>query len=215
LLPYIYSESARITREGGTLMRPLVFDFAHDPKAMEQPFEFMFGPALLVAPVVEPSATQWHVYLPVNQAGWFNFWTGEYFAGGQSIVVDSPIDRIPLFVRSGSILPMGPVIQSTAEKSQGPIELRIYAGADTRFDLYQDDGTTYGYEKGESAITPLVWNEFSQTLLLKAREGSYGGMSPDCALEITLTARRSERTKTVAGHGSVLFDGTEMQIPLG
>jgi alpha-D-xyloside xylohydrolase len=122
----------------------------------------MFGPALLVAPVVEQGMTSREVYLPTG-TDWYNFWTNERVKGGQTIAVAAPIDTLPLFVRAGSIVPMGVPVESTNE-TQALSEVRVYPGADGSFDLYNDDGTTYAYERGEMQITHLAWSDAAQKL---------------------------------------------------
>jgi alpha-D-xyloside xylohydrolase len=139
-------------------------DFGDDPNVANIGDEYMFGPALLVAPVVEQGSTSRQVYLPAG-ADWYNFWTNEKVDGGQTITVSAPIDTLPLFVRAGSILPIGVPIESTNEK-QALEELRVYPGADATFDLYNDDGTTYAYEQGAMEITHLQWSDAAQKLTL-------------------------------------------------
>ena len=185
LMPYIYSEAARVSFAGGTLMRPLVMDFSSDPRALDQNHEFMFGPALLVSPVLEPGVAQWPVYLPVSDAGWFDFWTGEKSEGGRTVSVASPLERIPLHVRAGSILPLGPVEEHTAEKPADPIELRIYPGADADYVLYEDGGLDYAYEKGARATIALRWDESRQRLTIGKRAGTFPGMLEKRTFRVT------------------------------
>ena len=148
-MPYIYSLAYRTHQTGAPFMRGLFMDFGNDPKVANIGDEYMFGPALLVAPVVEQGSTSRQVYLPAG-TDWYNFWTNEKLHGGQTVTVAAPIDTLPLFVRAGSILPMGAPVESTNEK-QPLQELRVYPGADASFDLYNDDGTTYAYENGRDA----------------------------------------------------------------
>ena len=176
LLPYIYSEAARVSLTGSTLMRPLVLDFAGDARALEQTDEYLFGPALLVSPVLAPAADTWPVYLPQTAGGWYDFWTGNTSVGGEQIVAPSPVSEIPLHVRAGSIVPLGPMLQYTDEKPADPIELRVYPGADGDFTLYEDDGVTYAYERGSSASIPLHWDDRRQVLTIGARMGVFPGM---------------------------------------
>jgi alpha-D-xyloside xylohydrolase len=162
LMPYIYSLGYRTHQTGAPFMRGLFMDFGDDPKVASIGDEYMFGPALLVAPVVEQGRTSREVYLPAG-TDWYNFWTNERLRGGQTINVAAPIDTLPLFVRAGSILPMGVPVESTNE-TQALSEVRVYPGADASFDLYSDDGTTYAYERGEMQITHLQWSDATQKL---------------------------------------------------
>jgi alpha-D-xyloside xylohydrolase len=157
LMPYLYSLAHATHENGAPFMRGLFMDFGDDPKVADIGDEYMFGPALLVAPVTEQGVTSRSVYLPAG-ANWYNFWTNERVHGGQTISVAAPIDVIPLFVRAGSILPLGEPVESTNEK-QRIAHVRVYPGVDGDFELYRDDGTTYNYEKGESELTHLHWSE--------------------------------------------------------
>ncbi len=138
-------------------MRGLFLDFPDDPHVADIGDEYMFGPALLVAPVTDQGATSRSVYLPAG-TDWYNFWTNELVHGGQRLIVQAPIDTIPVFVRAGSILPLGAPVQSTNEK-QAIEKLRVYPGSDVSFTLYSDDGTTYAYEHGNHQITELHWDD--------------------------------------------------------
>ncbi|MFB3387694.1 TIM-barrel domain-containing protein [Flavobacterium sp. LAR06] len=171
LLPYIYSEGWQITTNNSTLMRPLIMDFNDDKTAVSKAYEYMFGKALLIAPVIAPDVTNWDVYLP-KQNAWFDFWTGKRFEGGQTVSTPAPLDKIPVFVKEGSIVPLGSVIQDTHSK-QDVLELRIYTGKDAGFTLYNDEGDNYNYEKGKYAEIPINWNEKNQTLTLEKQIGSY------------------------------------------
>jgi len=173
LLPYIYSEAWQVTKNGSTMMRPLVMDFNGDTAAVSRQFQYMFGKSILTAPVTEANVTEWNVYLP-KAAGWFDFWTGKHFAGGQTVKTDAPLDRIPLFVKAGSIIPMGKIIQSSAEKSD-TLEIRVYKGANAKFDLYEDEGDNYNYEKGKYSTISFHWNEKAQSLTIGDKKGNYQG----------------------------------------
>ena len=173
LLPYIYSEAWQVTKNGSTMMRPLVMDFNGDTAAVSHKFQYMFGKSILTAPVTEANVTEWNVYLP-KAAGWFDFWTGKHFAGGQTVKTDAPLDRIPLFVKAGSIIPMGKIIQSSAEKSD-TLEIRVYKGANAKFDLYEDEGDNYNYEKGKYSTISFHWNEKAQSLTIGDKKGNYQG----------------------------------------
>ena len=175
LIPYIYSLAWRVTDQDYTIQRPLVMDWRTDPKTWNIGDQFMFGPAILVSPVLQQDATHRTVYLPAAPV-WYDFWSGARVKGGQEIVAEAPLTRIPLFVRAGSIVPFRPEIEYADQKPAGPIELRIFRGADGKFDLYGDEGDTYEYEKGEHALIPLRWSEADKKLTIGDREGQYPGM---------------------------------------
>ncbi|MGA7505242.1 MAG: TIM-barrel domain-containing protein [Candidatus Sulfotelmatobacter sp.] len=177
LMPYIYSLAYHTHETGAPFMRALFMDFPDDPRAANLGDEYMFGPAFLVAPVTEQGATSRMVYLP-SGADWYNYWTNERIHGGKEIRIEAPIDTLPLFVRAGSIIPFGGPIESTKE-GQKIAKIRIYTGADGDTTLYQDDGTTYAYEKGESSITRLHWDDARQRL---QHSGAQAWTGPDSAV---------------------------------
>jgi len=174
LLPYIYSEAWQVTKNGSTLMRPMVMDFNDDVAAIDCKYQYMFGKSILTAPVTEPNRRQWEVYLP-QSADWFDFWTGKRFKGGQTVKADAPLDKIPLFVRAGAILPMGKAIQYTGEKSADTLEIRVYKGADAEFVLYEDEGDNYNYEKGQYSLISFKWNEKALSLTIGDKQGDFRG----------------------------------------
>ena len=183
-MPYIYSLGYSTYQSGAPYMRALFMDFPDDAEAARLTDEYMFGPAFLVAPVTEQGATSRKVYLPAG-TDWYNYWTSERLQGGQTISVDAPIDTLPLFVRAGSIIPLGVPVLSTSEP-QVLAKLRIYPGADGKFTLYQDDGKTYAYEKGASRITYLHWDNTAGKL---THDGARAWSGPDDAL-IDIVARK-------------------------
>ncbi len=174
MLPYIYSLAWKTTSEGYTLMRPLVMDFRSDVQAQNTGDQFMFGPAFLVNPVTEPTATTRRLYLPPSK--WYDFWSGSALAGERSVEADAPLDRMPLYVRAGSILPLGPDEEWSTEKPADPIELRIYRGADGDFTLYEDENDNYNYEKNLYATIPFHWDDAKRTLTIGDRKGQFPGM---------------------------------------
>jgi alpha-D-xyloside xylohydrolase len=182
LLPYIYSLSWRVTTAGYSLMRGLVMDFREDPKVHNISDQYMFGPALMAAPVTKPGAVSRKVYLPAGTI-WTDFWTGKTYAGNQEIEAPSPIATMPLFVRAGSIIPYGPSVEYAMEKTD-PIELRVYRGADGGFTLYEDEGDNYNYEKGAYATIPIAWNESTHTLKIGKRKGNFAGMPAEHTFRI-------------------------------
>jgi alpha-glucosidase/alpha-D-xyloside xylohydrolase len=177
LMPYIYSLGYNSYRTGAPFMRALFMDFPGDPKVAKIPDEYMFGPAFLVAPATEQGATSRSVYLPAG-CDWYNFWTNERIKGGQTIAAAAPIDEIPLFVRAGSIVPLGTPILST-QQPQAITSVRVYPGADADFTLFSDDGTTYAYENGGGSITKLHWSEEKHQL---QHEGAAAWSGPDSAI---------------------------------
>jgi alpha-D-xyloside xylohydrolase len=175
LLPYIYSTAWSVTNTGSTMMRPLVMDFSQDDAALNVPDQFMFGSALMVAPVTRPKATVRTVYLPAG-TDWFDFWSGKRLKGGSTVSVQAPLASLPLFVRAGSLLPMGPVVQHAEEQPNAPIELRIYRGADGRLTFYDDAGDGLSYEHGDRAVIEFEWKDAQHTLAFSARAGRFPGM---------------------------------------
>jgi alpha-D-xyloside xylohydrolase len=175
LMPYIYSEAWQVTKNGSTLMRPMVMDFSNDKQAVAQAYEYMFGKSFLVAPVIDAGIKEWKVYLPETTA-WYDFWTAKCYTGGQTIMTDAPLEKIPVFVKAGSIIPMGKFIQYTSEKPADTLEIRVYTGADGRFELYEDEGDNYNYESGRYAIIPFAWSEKNQTLTIEKRQGDFDGL---------------------------------------
>ncbi|HYG97570.1 MAG TPA: glycoside hydrolase family 31 protein [Terriglobales bacterium] len=178
LMPYIYSVAWKVTKDNYTLMRPLVMDFRTDKRVLNIGDQFMFGPSILVNPVTEPAATSRRLYLPRSEktTTWYDFWTGTAMDGGKAIDAAAPLERLPLYVRAGSIVPMGPDVQYVAEKPADPIELRVYRGANGEFTLYEDEGDTYNYEKGVHATISMHWDEAKQTLTIGERQGKFPGM---------------------------------------
>src|ERR1700733_14538233 len=170
LLPYTYSLAYRSYQTGAPYMRALFMDFPADPKVMDIPDEYMYGPAFLVAPVTEQGATHRTVYLPAG-CDWYNYWTNERMHGGQSIVADAPIDTLPLFVRAGSIVPLGSEVES-AQQLQKIASVRVYSGANGSFVLFEDDGRTYAYEKDGGSSIKLQWDDAANRLTHDGKSAS-------------------------------------------
>ncbi len=185
LLPYLYSLAGAVTHQAGTILRPLVMDFPQDTRAARSTDEYLFGPDLLVSPVTAYKARSRPVYLPAG-ALWYDFWSGAALPGGREIDAPAPYDSLPLHVRAGSIVPFGPELQWTDEKPADPVTLVVYAGADGAFALYEDDGSSYGYEKGASTRIPLRWDDGAHTLTIGRREGAFPGMLSDRTFEMVL-----------------------------
>ncbi len=213
LLPYIYSEAWQVTKNGSTMMRPLVMDFNGDTAAVNREYQYMFGKSILTAPVTEPGVSRWKVYLP-KSAGWYDFWTGKHFAGGRTVETDAPLDKIPLFVKAGSIVPMGKAIQYSAEKSD-TLEIRVYKGADGRFDLYEDEGDNYNYEKGKYSIISFSWNEKTQSLTVGNKQGDYPGSLKKRIFTVVLVdeAKGFGIDRDAIGK-KVLYQGKQIKVAL-
>jgi len=212
-MPYIYSLAWKVTGEDYTIQRPLIMDWRTDENTWNIGDEFMFGPALLVHPVVKADATRRSVYLPASPK-WYDFWTGETTTGGQEIEAEAPLDRKPLYVRAGSILPLGPEIEYAAQDPGGPIELRIYRGADGTFRLYDDAGDNYDYEHGQHSVIPIHWNDQTGVLTMGTREGSYSGMVEKRTFRIILVggARGVGSDVTDKADNEITYEGKELRI---
>src|SRR5688572_3092876 len=165
LLPYIYTLAADTWFADGTIMRPLVMDFAADRRAWDIDDQYMLGPALLVAPVTAFEARERSVYLPAG-TDWYDAASGRRIAGGQQVAIAAPRERMPLLARAGAIVPLGREVQWTGEDPQGPLTIHVFAGADGAFALYEDQGEDMGYARGEFARILLKWDDASRTLAI-------------------------------------------------
>jgi alpha-D-xyloside xylohydrolase len=155
-------------------MRALPLEFSSDAGAREVSDQFLFGPALMINPVTTEGATQRKLYLPAG-SDWVDFWSGKRVSGGQTIDAEAPLDKMPIYARSGSVIPFGPIADSSSAKAD-PIDIRIYAGADGNFSLYEDEGDNYDYEHGAYTIIPLHWDDRAETLSIGDRQGTFPGM---------------------------------------
>jgi alpha-D-xyloside xylohydrolase len=215
MMPYLYSLAWQVSSADYTLMRPLPMDFRSDPLTWNDATQFMFGPALLVNPVLEAGAATRRVYLPANTT-WYDFWTGEKLTGGRHIEAAAPLERIPLYVRAGSILPLGPEEEYADEKPNGPIELRIYPGADGAFTLYNDEGDSYDYERGAHSTTTLTWSDATRTLTIVARQGAYPNMPRETTFHIVLVrpAHGTGETPINTPDQTITYTGSEMSVKM-
>ncbi|WP_410795933.1 TIM-barrel domain-containing protein [Parvularcula sp. LCG005] len=183
LMPFIYTLAADTTLKDGSMMRGLVMDFEDDKKVWDINDQYLFGSSFLVAPVYEFKARERDVYLPAG-SGWYDFESGEHFDGGQTVTADAPLARMPLYVREGSIVPMGPDIQSTADDTNGELTIYVYTGADASFSLYEDDGLTYDYEDEAYVRIPMTWSEETGTLTIGAVEGELQSMPEERVIHV-------------------------------
>ena len=215
LMPYIYSLTGAVYFDDYTIMRGLAMDFPFDKRVLNIGDQYMFGPSLLVCPLYEYKARKRDVYFP-NNGGWFNLYTGQYFAGGQKVNVEAPYERMPLFVREGSIIPVGPEIEYTNQKKDAPLDIYIYAGNDASFKLYEDEGTNYNYEKGSFSVIPFDYSENEKTLTIHTRKGKFEGMIPTRIFRIKII-NRNQPLPFLSEKGTsetVNYNGEEIKIQL-
>jgi alpha-D-xyloside xylohydrolase len=173
----------------------------------------MFGPSLLVNPVTTYKATNRELYLPKGQ-GWYDLYTGKWQAGGKKIIADAPYERMPLYVKEGSILPFGPDIQYTSEKPADTIHLYVYTGRDASFALYEDQGTTYDYEKGRFLTIPVTYNEGSKTLTIGEQKGTYPGALTKRVFQVTTISPTLAKPLNLAtkGEKEITYEGKKITV---
>ncbi|MDP5278226.1 glycoside hydrolase family 31 protein [Sphingomonas sp. DG1-23] len=212
LMPYIYTIAADTWHKDGTMMRGLVMDFPADRKTWNVDDAYMFGPAFLVAPVTEFHARARDLYLPAG-AGWYDFATGAFFKGGQTIEAAAPRERMPLFVRAGSIVPTGAALNFVGEQPDGPIVLHVFTGADGSFSLYEDDGVSPAYKQGKFARVPVKWDEAGATLTIGAREGGFDGMEKKRAVSVRFyLPGRAVAPDFAESPQNFVYDGTAITV---
>ena len=190
LMPYLYSMAGMVHLKDYTMMRGLVMDFNGDDNVLDIKDQWMFGPALMACPVGEYQKYTRNVYLP-KQNGWYDFYTGKHYAGGQTIVADAPYEKIPVFCPEGAILPVGPEMEWSDEKKPELIDLYVYAGKDGNFTIYEDEGTNYNYEKGKYSIIDIHYNDAQKTLTIGARKGSFDGMLQKRRFNVVLVSTQN------------------------
>ena len=217
LMPYIYSLAGATVQNDGIIMRPLVMDFQADRKALSLSDEYLFGPSILVHPITRPVLSDgqgaltgiqsacFETYLPAG-TDWYDFHTGERLAGGQDFAREYTISEIPVFVRSGSIIPMGLDVEYTSEKPWDCLEIDLYPGADGTFTLYEDEGDGYGYENGAFSTIEFRWDEATAELTIGARKGSFPGMLRERDFVIQPLGREPVK---------VHYDGRELKVRQG
>jgi alpha-D-xyloside xylohydrolase len=194
-------------------MRGLVMDFNADTKVHNIADQYMFGPSLLINPVYTYKDKTRDVYLP-NTHGWYDFYTGEYYTGGRTLKADAPLDRIPVYVKEGSILPAGPAIQYTSEKTADPLTLYVYTGKDATFTLYEDEGVNYNYEKDAYATIPFSYSEATGTLTIGARKGTYKGMPDKRKIQVVWIGKNHPAGVGTDTHADQVVDYTGSALEL-
>jgi alpha-D-xyloside xylohydrolase len=188
-----------VTQENYTMMRNLAFDFREDAGVYGVPDQYLFGPALMVCPVTTAGAKTRSVYLPKTQ--WYDFWTGGRVDGGKTVDAAAPIDKLPLYVRAGSILPMGPELEYAMQRPADTIELRVYPGADGQFTLYEDGGDGYEYEQGGFATTKISWKDKTRTLSVAETKGDFPGRLKKRVFNVV-----------IVGDGNGVGEGAEAKV---
>lgn len=214
LMPYIYSLAGWSYIQDYTIMRGLIMDFGNDTAIKNINDEYMFGPSLLINPVYIYKATQRNVYLPAEQ-GWYDLYSGKYFDGGQKINADAPYERMPVFVKEGSIIPFGVDLQYTNEKPQDKITLYVYTGKDAQFELYEDEDTNYNYEQGKYSVIPISYNESTKTLTIGKRGGGFNGMLAKRTFNIVwITKEKAVALNFDTSDKSVSYNGDEVSVQM-
>ena len=215
MMPYLYSIAAWAHLKDYTLMRGLVMDFNGDKNVENIPNQWMFGPSFMACPVGYYGARSREVYFP-QQRGWYDLYTGKYIAGGQTLEVEAPYERIPVFVPEGSIIPFGPEIQWSDEKPAELINLYVYEGKDAEFLLYEDEGTNYNYEKGKYATINITYSESSKTLTIGARKGSFNGMLQNRRFNVvTISKNHAQALNLENPQGKMIeYNGAEVKVNL-
>ena len=216
LMPYLYSMAGMVHLTDYTIMRGLVMDFNGDEKVLDIKDQWMFGSALMACPVGEYQKYSREVYLP-KQKGWYDFYTGAYHTGGQTIVADAPFDKIPVFIPEGAILPIGPEMQWSDEKKPELIDLYVYAGKDGSYTLYEDEGTNYNYEKGKYAVIDFKYDNARKQVTIGARKGSFDGMLQKRRFNIILVDQKKQQGVNLAKSpkGKVVkYSGQAMTVKL-
>lgn len=216
LMPYIYTLAGMTWHNDYTIMRPLIMDFASQRETHDIGDQYLFGPALMVAPVAEYEAREREVTFPATRGGWYDFYSGIHVsAGDERKMMPAPYERMPLYVKAGSIIPTGPAISSTKAGYPERLTLYVYAGADGTFTLYEDEGTNYNYEQGAYSQIPIHWDDATRTLTLAARKGSFSGMPTTRTIAIVLTDAHHAQpfSPDAAGH-TLTYTGEEVSVVL-
>jgi alpha-D-xyloside xylohydrolase len=215
MMPYLYSMAGWVHLHDYTMMRALVMDFNGDANVLNIKDQWMFGPSLMACPVGYYKARSRDVYLP-QQRGWYDLYSGTHYAGGQTITASAPYERIPVYVPEGSILPFGPAMEWSDEKTAELINLYVYAGRDAKFELYEDEGTNYNYEKGKYATIQINWNDASRTLTIGQRKGSFNGMLKDRRFNVVLvTADKARELNLENPQGTIVsYNGKLVSVQL-
>ncbi|MDA3879527.1 MAG: DUF5110 domain-containing protein [Prolixibacteraceae bacterium] len=213
MMPYIYSLAGHAYHQNATIQRGLVMDFGNDPKVNNIDDQFMFGKAFMACPVGEFKQRNREVYLPASN-GWYDFYTGKYFEGGNRIIANAPIGRMPLYVKAGSIVPFGPQIQYTTQATDGTLKVMVYTGANGSFELYEDEATNYDYENGEFATIPFAYNQEKGVLTIGQRNGKFDGMIKERNIEVYFVEKDKAAAFNLEAQPTqvVNYNGNEVKV---
>jgi alpha-D-xyloside xylohydrolase len=224
LLPYIYSTSWDVSENQSSMMRALVMDFPNDKKALNIDDQYMFGKSILVCPVTErmynengqadfSMVEERELYLPAGTR-WIDFWTGEMLEGGQIITRETPLDIMPLYVKAGSIIPIGPDVQYAEEKPWDNLEIRIYEGADGEFTLYEDENDNYNYEQGVYSTIRFSWDDSRKTLTISDRKGSFPGMLAERKFNVIVKPDKTDKVNAEKYDKTIIYKGKRVNVKL-
>jgi alpha-D-xyloside xylohydrolase len=215
LMPYLYSMTGWVHLKDYTMMRGLAMDFTGDKAVEDIKDQWMFGPALMACPVGYYKARNRSVYFP-RQSGWYDLYTGEYVEGGQSLIVDAPYERIPVFVREGSIIPFGPEIQYCDEKPAELINLYVYGGRDASFLLYEDEGDNYNYEKGKYTTIDISYDDATRTVTIGQQKGSFNGQLKQRRFNIVYVGKNAPKALDTENPQGVMvqYSGKQVSVSL-
>jgi alpha-D-xyloside xylohydrolase len=224
LLPFIYSQAGLVYLQGASFVRPVAFGFSEDPRTYDLKTQMLFGDRIMVSPITTPmyytvgskpiegAAKTREIYLP--KGAWVDFWTGRKIAGGKTVTSDAPISQIPLHVRAGSVIPMGPIVSHASEQVGAPIELRVYPGADGEFTLYEDAGEGWGYERGEYSLIRMQWKDAAKELRIGKREGSFPGMNTKQQFNVVVVGS-GDGVGVSSGKGrDVMYEGNAATVSM-
>ncbi len=217
LLPYLYSTANQVRTDAQGFMQAMPLAFPTDAQGFEVKDQYMFGKSFLVAPVIQDGVNGRNVYLPKLEKGkWIDFWTGYTFESEQSVYKVAPMDIIPLYVKTGSIMPWGPEVQFSTEKEWDTLEIRIYPGSNGSLTLYEDEFDNQNYRDGKFSEIPFTWDESSKTLTIGKRIGSFAGMLTERSFNIVVvTPEKGFGDKLTTTYDAVVkYNGEEISIQL-
>jgi len=212
LMPYIYSLAWQVTDKGSIMMKPLVYDYPQDKNTWDIRDQFLFGSAIMVNPVINYKARSRNIYF--SSGYWYNFWTGEKVSGGKSVTVSAPLNQEPIFIKSGSIIPVGPKVQFAMQDVKTPLKIFVYPGADGSFELYEDEGETYHYEQGAYSEILMNWDDQTRTLTLGERKGTFKGMLNKREFKVILMDGKNGKMLDQNDGVAISYKGTKQTVKL-